>query len=146
MNPHESIPPVKPEPDGAPDVHGVETPPQGPASQPPDLFERRLQRIDDHLRESLERKGPRTSAVGAVVADVMKVELQFSEALRKTLGDGPVAPEILSRNWDAIQMLLRLAKHVTNMSQVDWRMLEREEAALKSGNSGEEEGEVEVEG
>ncbi len=108
-------------------MEGEETSPSEP-----DSFALRKRRIEQHFQDSLADSDARTSVVGTVGADVMLLQLQVREALRDVLGSGRVSPELLSRNQAGIEMLLKLSKLVTQLSQLH-RKMQRDAAAAEEG-------------
>ncbi len=111
---------------------------EGTEAPPPDSdwFALRKRRIDEHFQDSLADSDARTSVVGTVGADVMLLQLQVREALRDVLGSGRVSPELLSRNQGGIEMLLKLSKLVTQLSQLHRKM--QQDAAMPEDENSEE--------
>ncbi len=101
----------------------------------PDWFALRKQRIEQHRQDSLADSDARTSVVGTVGADLMLLQLQVGEALRDVLGSGRVSPELLSRNQGGIEMLLKLSKLVTQLSQLH-RKMRLDAAATEESKAG----------
>jgi hypothetical protein len=117
-----------------PVTSGTESAADGSEADDLKVFERRKQRIRNHLLDSMEHQDTRTSIIGSVSADIMMLQLQVGETLREALGSGRAAPEIVSRNREGIEMLLKLSKLVTQVSQLQRKMLADREA-LQKGES-----------
>jgi hypothetical protein len=110
--------------------------PAGDGSDEDDLrlFEQRQQRIQTHLLDSLQHEETRASSIGTVSADIMMLQLQVGEALREVLGPGRAAPEVVSRNREGIEMVLKLSKLVTQIAQLQ-RKTRADTEALQKGES-----------
>jgi len=54
-----------------------------------------------------------------VCADLSEVEANLGEALRHEFAAGPLSIEVIERNRGAIDLILRLSKQITQITQVD---------------------------
>lgn len=97
------------------------------AHQPGRVFDSRRQRIEEHLAQSLACEAPLPAVLGAVGADLMHAELQVGEALKAALGTGPMSFGELDQYRGGITMLVKLAKTITQLAQLQGKLVPKEE-------------------
>ena len=82
-------------------------------------FERRRQRILDHRLEALENPDTLMACISGVNSDMLDCELKVSEIFRQVIGADGASIDELERHAGLIDLLLRLSKQVTQLSQLE---------------------------
>jgi len=81
----------------------------------------RRRRICQYRMESLENLNPLNACLAGVNSDLLDFELHLGEVLRQTIASGGASLDDIQRHSAAIDMLIRLSKQITQISQLPQR-------------------------
>jgi len=80
----------------------------------------RLKRIDAHRTDG-HGNPSRTAALRAISADLMEIEVHVAEAIRDAVVLTPMTCEAIEEYSPSIDLVLRLAKQISQVSQLEMR-------------------------
>ncbi|HEX3655954.1 MAG TPA: hypothetical protein VHV55_09115 [Pirellulales bacterium] len=113
---------VQPLDDPAVDLH--------PAEPGDCAVDDRLRRIHDLRLEALDHPHPLAACLGGVNSDLMEMELYVRNALRRAIVAGDRTIDDVEQHSKSFDLLIRLAKQISVVSQLELRSAKRESGAL----------------
>lgn len=84
------------------------------------LTAKRLEKVDDHLRESLDRTDSLEANLGVVSADLMRMACRFTVAIEESLSKKSI--EHFDKLVPAIDAYLRIARQIDRLAMLDRRL------------------------
>lgn len=91
---------------------------QGPVDA---AYDSRRRRIFDHRVEAQHESNTMTSCLAGVNSDLLDTELVLAEVLRQGLSENGGSLETIERHAELIDLLLRVSKHITQVTQLEQR-------------------------
>lgn len=91
----------------------------------------RLRLVELHRQNSLAELNSTRAILGTISADLAVAEAHLAEALRERLAGCPANIDEVAKYSDSIDLILRLAKQLAQLTQVDHKIAKREEQAAE---------------
>lgn len=84
------------------------------------LTAKRLEKVDDHLRESLDKADSLEANLGVVSADLMRMACRLTVAIEESLGKRSL--EQIDKLVPTIDAYLRIARQIDRLAMLDRRL------------------------
>lgn len=86
----------------------------------PSTADRRVERIEEYLGQSLEKKDPLQATLGAAAADLLFIRYRVAESIKAAMGDGPITLEELREDFAPAISSLALVATGRSSATASW--------------------------